>query len=397
MACALTLYVGAQAWLRTARPDAVVAGPSLNVSRWAAGKMTPMTEPIDPFEQAIDGMDYPDGPALHDAQHAQVGAAGQLGLGLPVGSLGDLSDLSTWISAAQGQFPPADFHRVRLIVIAGDHGVAAAGVSAAPANQTRRLLRDRLAGGGAVQELARLVGVSARFVDLAVRGDTDPALSQFKIRESSGSIDREDALSEDEARRALAAGVQLAEDEVSAGADLLLLANTGVGASTAASALISILTDTEPVKVIGRGSGIDDAGWIAKCAAVRDARRRGWPERYDLPRLMAVAGGADLAAMAGFIAQAAYRRTPVLIDGLAAVAAALAVQRRDPRVARWLRAAQLSPEPAHLIGLQRLGLEPVLSLQMSAGEGIPALLAVPILRAAALAAASLAAEGWTGA
>jgi nicotinate-nucleotide--dimethylbenzimidazole phosphoribosyltransferase len=169
-----------------------------------------------------------------------------------------------------------------------------------------------------------------------------------------------------------------------------------VGTSTAASALISILTDTEPVKVIGRGSGIDDAGWIAKCAAVRDARRRGWPDRYDLPRLMAVSGGADLAAMAGFIAQAAYRRTPVLIDGLAAVAAALAVQRRDPRVVRWLRAAQLSPEPAHLIGLQRLGLDPVLNLQMSAGEGLPALLAVPIVRAAALSAASLATEGRAG-
>lgn len=342
-------------------------------------------EAIDLFEQAIDGMDYPDGQAVHEAQ------SGQTGLGVPAGALGDLSELSAWVSGAQGQFPPADFHRVRLIVIAGDHGVAAAGVSAAEPDQTSVLLADRRAGGGAVNKLARLVGASVRFVDVAVRGETDSALRQFKIREASGSIDHEDALTEDEARRALAAGVQLAEDEISTGADLLVLANTGVGSSTVAAALISILTDTEPVKVIGRGSGIDDAGWIAKCAAVRDARRRGWPDRYDLPRLMAVVGGADLAAMAGFIAQAAYRRTPVLIDGLAAVAAALAVQRRDPRVVRWLRAAQLSPEPAHLIGLQRLGLDPVLSLQMSAGEGVAGLLAVPILRAAALAAASLAA------
>jgi nicotinate-nucleotide--dimethylbenzimidazole phosphoribosyltransferase len=238
--------------------------------------------------------------------------------------------------------------------------------------------------------LARAVGVGVRALDLSVALDTDPAASKFKIRRSSGRIDREDALTADEAERALAAGVAIADEEIDSGAQLLIAGDLGIGNTTPASVLISVLTGVEPIKVVGRGTGIDDAGWIRKCAAIRDARRRAWPHRDDLTRLLATAGGADLAAMTGFLLQAAHRRTPVLLDGLVVSAAALAAQLGNPRVVHWMQAAHLSAEPAHELALQRLELTPILRLGMRLGEGTGALVALPVLRAAALSLAEMA-------
>ena len=210
------------------------------------------------------------------------------------------------------------------------------------------------------------------------------------MRRSSGRIDREDALTADEAERALAAGIAIADAEIDSGAQLLIAGDMGIGNTTPASVLISVLTGAEPIKVVGRGTGIDDAGWMRKCAAIRDARRRAWPHREDLTRLLAVAGGADLAAMTGFLLQAARRRTPVLLDGLVVSAAALVAQLGNPRVVHWLQAAHLSAEPAHQLALQRLELTPILRLGMRLGEGTGALVALPVLRAAVLSLAQMA-------
>src|SRR5439155_10277836 len=120
--------------------------------------------------------------------------------------------------------------------------------------------------------------------------DTDPEVSAFEVRRSSGRIDRENALTADEATSAIEAGITIADQEVDAGADLLIVGDMGIGNTTPAATLISVLTDTEPIKVVGRGTGIDDAGWIRKCAAIRDARRRSWPHRDDLTELLSCAG-----------------------------------------------------------------------------------------------------------
>jgi nicotinate-nucleotide--dimethylbenzimidazole phosphoribosyltransferase len=228
---------------------------------------------------------------------------------------------------------------------------------------------------------------------MAVSSDTDPAISQFKVRQSSGRIDREDALTPDEARSAIEAGINIADQEIDAGADLLIVGDMGIGNTTPAAVLISVLTDTEPIKVVGRGTGIDDAAWIRKCAAIRDARRRAWPHRDDITELLQVSGGADLAAMTGFLLQAANRRTPVLLDGVVVAAAALVAQRPNPRIVRWLQAAHLSVEPAHAIALDRLGLTPILDLGMRLGEGSGALVALPIVRAAIRTLAEMATFG----
>lgn len=345
---------------------------------------------IPALDAAIEGIDYPDVAAAHAAGLRQDELA------KPAGSLGILEELASWAAGVQGRCPPAAFDNTRLVLFAADHGIAAAGVSAYRAEVTAQQLAHLASGGGALNVLARAAGVGVRLVDLAVDADTDPAISALKVRRSSGRIDTGDALTAEQARAAIEAGIAIADQEVDAGAQLLIAADLGVGNSTAAAALISVLTDVEPIKVVGRGSGIDDAGWIRKCAAIRDARRRGWPHRDELGQLLAVVGGADLAALTGFLLQAATRRTPVLLDGLVVSAAALAAQLGCPRVVRWFQSAHRSPDPAHELALRRLGLSPILDLNISLGQGVGALLAVPILRAATLTLSELASYAEAG-
>jgi nicotinate-nucleotide--dimethylbenzimidazole phosphoribosyltransferase len=336
------------------------------------------------LEAAREGIDYP------DADAEQAARLRQDQLTKPAGALGVLEELSVWAAGVQGRCPPHPFERTRVVVFAGDHGIAAAGVSAYPAEVTAQMVANIAAGGAAVNVLAAAAGAGVRVLDLSVAADTDPAVSGYKVRRSSGRIDREDALSPDETERALAAGAAVADAEIDSGAQLLIAGDMGIGNTTPASVLISVLTGVEPIKVVGRGTGIDDAGWIRKCAAIRDARRRAWPHREDPARLLATAGGADLAAMTGFLLQAALRRTPVLLDGLVVSAAALVAQLANPRVVHWLRAAHLSAEPAHELALRRLELVPILQLGMRLGEGTGALVALPVLRAAALTLAEMA-------
>jgi nicotinate-nucleotide--dimethylbenzimidazole phosphoribosyltransferase len=327
-----------------------------------------------------EGVGWPD----HEAEQA---ARELIGTQL---SLGRLGQLGTWICGVQGRCPPADFQRARVVIFAGDHGVSAAGVTAHDPERTARVAAGIVAGSGTVNVFADIARAGVRLVDIAMDTGLPADPVRHKVRRSSGRIDREDALREDEQRTAVAAGIAVADEEIDGGADLLVTGHLGAGGSTAAAALVSVLTDTEPVKVVGRGSGIDDDTWMRKAAAVRDARRRGAPARADPDRLLAVAGAADLAALAGFVLRAAARRTPVLLDGLVTTAAALVAHEAAPRVMRWWLAGQLSPEPAHLIALRRLGLDPVLDLGITAGTGCGALAAVPLLRAAVRTLAGIA-------
>ncbi|MBA0048453.1 nicotinate-nucleotide--dimethylbenzimidazole phosphoribosyltransferase [Mycobacteroides sp. LB1] len=310
----------------------------------------------------------------------------------PAGALGRLEELSAWVSACQNQCPPTTFQRPRVVVFAGDHGVAASGVSAYPSSVTAQMVRNIDAGGAAVNVLAALAGVGVRVVDIAVDSDvslTEP-LAAHKIRRSSGNIAVEDALTTEQGHAALAAGIALADAEIDSGADLLIAGDMGIGNTTPATVLVAALTASEPVAVVGRGTGIDDAGWTRKIAAVRDALRRTKDVRTDPIALLIRAGGADLAAMTGFVAQAAVRRTPVLLDGLVVTAAALVAEQLAPGARQWWLAGHRSTEPAHSLALQRLRLDPVLDLEMRLGEGSGALVALPVLQAAAATLAQMA-------
>jgi len=297
----------------------------------------------------------------------------------PAGSLGRLEELGAWIAACQGNCPPRPLSQPRIVVFAGDHGVAERGVSAFPSEVTGQMVANFLTGGAAITVLAGVAGAGVRVVDMAVDADTPERVGTHKVRRGSGAIDVEDALTEAEVRAALAAGRAVADEEVDSGADLLIAGDMGIGNTTPACVLIAAMTGEEPVAVIGRGTGIDDNGWMRKAAAIRDALRRARKVIGDPVALLRTAGGADLAAMAGFLAQAAVRRTPVLLDGLVVGAAALLAEDLAPGARDWWVAGHRSTEPAHSMVLSHLGLTPILDLGMRLGEGSGAAVALPIL------------------
>lgn len=309
----------------------------------------------------------------------------------PPGSLGRLEELSVWVAACQGACPPRQFARARVVVFAGDHGVTASGVSAFPSEVTAQMVANFDAGGAAINVLAELAGAGVRVADIAVDAESANAvIGAHKVRRGSGNIAVADALSSDEALAAVQAGRTIADEEVDGGADLLIAGDMGIGNTTPATTLIAALTGSEPVAVVGRGTGIDDEGWARKTSAIRDALYRARGVIADPLGLLRVCGGADLAAMAGFLAQAAVRRTPVLLDGVVVTAAALVADELAPGARAWWQAGHRSTEPAHALALQRLDLEPILDLGMRLGEGSGAAVALPVLRAAVATLAAMA-------
>jgi nicotinate-nucleotide--dimethylbenzimidazole phosphoribosyltransferase len=296
-----------------------------------------------------------------------VGAAG----------LGRLEELAVWLAGAQGVCPTRPIARPRVVVFAGEHGVVASGVSAFAPEATAGQLKLIEEGGGAVNVLARLHGASVRVVDV-------------NLGQPSGRIDREDAASRADIEAAFRLGMSVADAEVDSGADLLIPALIGVGHTTAASALAGVLTGKDAAAVTGRGSGIDDQAWMRKCEAVRDAMRRGRPVLADQLQLLATVGGRDLAAVCGFLVQAVLRKTPVILDGVGVTSCAMLVQRMAYRAPQWWLAGTLSPEPAQKAAMDRLSLEPLIAdYAVRQGEGVLALLALPMVQAAAALLAEL--------
>lgn len=315
-------------------------------------------------------------------ERIEAAKARELTLTKPAGSLGRLEDIAVWAAGCQDRASAHPFVDPVVVVFAGDHGVAANGVSAYPPEVTVQMAANIISGGAAVNVLAARAGARVRLEDLAIDADTDPSISRFKVRRSSGDLRNTDSLTEQEAAAAIAAGRAIADEQVDRGADLLIAGDLGIGNTTAAAVIIGTLTSTEPVVVVGRGTGIDDAGWMRKTAAIRDGMWRAKYHRFDPPRLLATVAGADIAAMAGFLAQAAVRRTPVILDGVVVTAAALVADRMAPGARSWWIAGHESHEPAHPIALSWLDLTPVLRLDMRLGEGTGALTALPVVQSA---------------
>jgi nicotinate-nucleotide--dimethylbenzimidazole phosphoribosyltransferase len=264
-------------------------------------------------------------------------------LDLPPGGLGALEELGAWLASVQGTAPARPVTAAKVLLIAG--------LGSTPAASTVRRVHAVLDGTAPVAVLARRYGAAVRVVDIAV--DADPLefpeeVSRHRVRRGSGRIDVEDALTADEAARAFRAG----------------------------------MASTDAAAVTGRGSGIDDRVWMVKCATVRDALRRARPVLGDQLALLAATGGADFAAITGFLLQAAVRRLPVVLDGVVSAACALVAQRVAFRAPEWWRAGQDSGEPAQAKAYDRLTLTPLQQIGVRAGGGVGSLLALPLVQAA---------------
>ncbi|KOU59970.1 nicotinate-nucleotide--dimethylbenzimidazole phosphoribosyltransferase [Streptomyces sp. MMG1533] len=339
---------------------------------------------LDDFTDLIE---RPDGGVRRDAEARRERQI------VPPGALGRLDELGEWLAAAQSAVPVRPIERPRVVLFAGDHGVAELGVSGRPAGSAAELVRDVLEGGRPVSVLARRLGVPVRVVDMSL--DCDPQtlpgdVSGHRVRRGSGRIDIEDALTPQEAEAAFLAGVAVADEEADSGTDLVVLGDVSVGGTTAAGTLIAALCGTDASVVTGRGGqAIDDLAWMRKCAAIRDALRRARPVLGDQLQLLATVGGADLAALTGFLLQSAVRKMPVVLDGVVVAACALVGQRIAFRAPDWWLAGQNSGEPGQTKALDRMALEPLLDHGVTVGEGAGALLALPLVQAAAALAAEL--------
>lgn len=318
-------------------------------------------------------------PAL-DARAMDDAAARQSRLTKPAGSLGRLEELSIRLAGMTGRLDPP-LERAVVFTLAADHGVAAEGVSAYPAEVTPQMVLNFLRGGAAINVLARAAGARVVVADLGVNADlpTHPELRALKVRRGTASITRGPAMSEAEAQRAIDAGRQLVRD---ADPDIALTGDMGIGNTTASAALICALTGLEPALVVGRGTGVDDDGLRRKVSAVTRALEvnRGAIDRGPLATLAAV-GGLEIAGLVGVVLQAAEMRRPVIIDGYISGAAALTAMSVDAAARDYMIASHRSHELGHKAVLDRLGLQPLLDLDLRLGEGTGAALALPLVRA----------------
>jgi len=320
-------------------------------------------------------------PAI-DQQALDDARAHQAQLTKPTGALGRLEEIACWFAARQGQRLPEALHPA-IVVFAADHGVVREGVSAYPREVTAQMVRNFAAGGAAINVLARRCAAMLSIVDVGVDADLSDVdmLEHAKVRaHGSGNIAREPAMTDGQYWEAVGIGEEMAARAISAGANLLIAGDMGIGNTTASAAVICELGGLTPERVVGRGTGVDDATYCRKLAVVEQAlaRAAGTPSHDVLREL----GGLEIAAMAGFYRAAARHGVPVLLDGFISAAAAMAAVAWDVRVSGWMLASHVSAEQGHRLALRELGLTPLLDLGMRLGEGTGAALAVPLLNAA---------------
>ena len=303
----------------------------------------------------------------------------------PSGSLGRLEDVSVQLAGIASQCPPPLPEPAVVAVFAADHGVHAQGVTPWPQEVTAQMVANFLASGAAVNAIATQAGAAVYVVDVGVAADlpTAQGLLSRKVRPGTADMTEGPAMTLEEARLAVETGIKVAADLVDEGYRCLITGDMGIANTTASAALIAVFAGSTPALVTGRGTGIDDPTWARKVDVVRRALDLHRCDPASPLETLAAVGGLEHAALAGFILGGAARRVPVLLDGVIACAAAVAARAFAPQVTDYLIAGHLSTEPGALRALDALGLQPLLDLGMRLGEGSGAVLALPVVAAAA--------------
>lgn len=300
----------------------------------------------------------------------------------PAGSLGRLEDVAITLSGLQGRDrPSAD--RARIVIFAGDHGVTVHGVSAFPSSVTVEMLRNFANGGAAIAVLARSLGASLTVIDAGTLADAPvPGVVTDKPCFGTRDFTAQAAMTDAEVAFALGCGRRAVTAATSAGADVLIFGEMGIGNTTAAAALACALLDRRPEDLVGDGTGVDGAGRARKVDVIaRALGRHGLREGNALRALTAI-GGLEIAALTGAIIAAAQRGTAVLVDGFIVTVAALTAIRINPGCAPWLIYGHSSAERGHKVVLEALAARPLLDLGLRLGEASGAAAALPLLRLA---------------
>ena len=301
----------------------------------------------------------------------------------PQGSLGRLEALSIQLAGITGQVLPT-VDRKAVIVLTGDHGIAAEGVSAYPSEVTTQMVVNLLRGGAAISVLARQAGARVVIADVGVAGDLPehPDLLNRKIAPGTANFAQGPAMTREQATRSLEAGVEIVMDQVSQGLDLVATGEMGIGNTTPASAITAVYTGLPVDQVTGRGTGVDDAGLALKIGTIGRALAIHQPDPSDPLGVLSAVGGFEIGAIAGVCLGAAAHRLPILVDGFISAAGALVAAALCPNVKPYLIASHLSVERGHTALWQTLGLKPLLDMGLRLGEGTGAVLAMHLVEAA---------------
>ncbi|WP_372505140.1 nicotinate-nucleotide--dimethylbenzimidazole phosphoribosyltransferase [Streptomyces parvus] len=341
----------------------------------------PGAEPHDLLQETISAIRPLDAKALGEAWERQKRMT------KPAGALGMLEIISAQLSGLSRMCPPPIPEPAAVAIFAGDHGVHAQGVTAWPQEVTAQMVANFLGGGAVCNAFAAQVGAEVCVVDVGVATDlpATPGLLPRKVRPGTADFTTGPALTREEVLAAIEVGIETARDLVAAGNKALLTGEMGIANTTASAALICVYTGIDAAEVTGRGTGINDEMHARKVDVVRRALDLHQPDPADPIGVLAAVGGLEHAAMAGFLLGGASLRTPVILDGVSAGAAALVARAIAPEALAACIAGHRSAEPGHVAALNKLGLRPLVDLDLRLGEGTGALLALPIVQSAARA------------
>jgi nicotinate-nucleotide--dimethylbenzimidazole phosphoribosyltransferase len=300
----------------------------------------------------------------------------------PLGALGRLEEVALKVGLVQNTLTPA-LARPVILVFAGDHGIVEEGVSPYPQAVTQQMVRNFLAGGAAINVFAKQHGIVLRIVDAGVNHafEPHPDLVDAKVGMGTQNFLKSQAMTEEQCLLAMARGAEQARAEIGAGSNVMGFGEMGIGNTSAAAALMSVLFDVPLEQCVGRGAGHDDLGLERKLAILQKAVEHHGCNREEPLQVLASLGGFEIAMMAGAMLAAAERRALLLIDGFIATSALLVASRISPAVLDYCVYSHCSDEAGHVLMLDRLGAHPLLDMGLRLGEGTGAALAYPLVQA----------------
>ncbi|MEU6759988.1 nicotinate-nucleotide--dimethylbenzimidazole phosphoribosyltransferase [Streptomyces sp. NPDC046685] len=341
----------------------------------------PGEEPHDLLSETVASIRPLDAKALGEAWERQKRMT------KPAGALGMLEIISAQLAGLSRVCPPPIPEPAAVAIFAGDHGVHAQGVTPWPQEVTTQMVANFLGGGAVCNAFANQVGAEVCVIDVGVAGDlpSTPGLLPRKVRPGTADLSTGPAMTREEAIAAIEVGIETARDLVAAGNKALLTGEMGIANTTVSAALISVFTGVDPAEVTGRGTGINDETHARKVEVVRRALELHQPDPADPIGVLAAIGGLEHAAIVGLLLGGASLRTPVILDGVSAGAAALVARAIAPESLSACIAGHRSAEPGHVAALNKLGLRPLVDLDLRLGEGTGALLALPLVQSAARA------------
>ncbi len=300
----------------------------------------------------------------------------------PPGSLGRLEELARQAVAVTGRLDPVVSPKL-VCTFAGDHGVAAEGVSAFPQEVTAQMVYNFLAGGAAINVLARHYGADVRVIDVGVAADFGAVegLIQRKVAPGTANMAAGPAMTRDQAEAAIQVGIDMADQAAAEGYKSLATGEMGIGNTTPATAIVAAFTGRPVKDLTGRGTGLDDAGLKAKVAVIEKVLAVNRPDPADPLDVLAKVGGLEVAAIAGLCLGGAANRLPVVVDGFISTAGALCAVKLCPAAADYLIASHKSVEIGHQAALDEMGLKPLIDLDLRLGEGTGAAIGLSLLEA----------------